>query len=258
MTTALTHTWYMTVRHVRAIIRQPWYVALTLIQPIIWLLLFGALFKKIVEIPGFASTSYITFLTPGIVVMSAVFSGGWGGMGVIDDLNRGVMDRFLVAPVSRSSVLMGRVIQVGLAAVLQSLIMVGLALAVGAHFPGVVAGLLVLVVAAILLSMGFGSLSNGLALLLRREESVIAASNFILLPLTFLSSAFLQQDLAPHWIQDVAAYNPVNWAIEAGRGALGANVDWTMVLSHLGYLLAFMVACAWLSTRAFRSYRRSV
>jgi ABC-2 type transport system permease protein len=258
MTTTLTHTWYMTVRHVRAIVRQPWYVALTLIQPIIWLLLFGALFKKIVEIPGFASTSYITFLTPGIVVMSAVFSGGWGGMGVIDDLNRGVMDRFLVAPVSRSSVLMGRVIQTGLAAILQSLIMVGLALAVGAHFPGGVAGLLVLIVAAILLSMGFGSLSNGLALLLRREESVIAASNFILLPLTFLSSAFLQQDLAPHWIQVIAAYNPVNWAIEAGRGALGANVDWTMVLSHLGYLLAFMVVCAWLSTRAFRSYQRSV
>jgi ABC-2 type transport system permease protein len=170
MTTTLTHTWYMTVRHVKAIVRQPWYVALTLIQPIIWLLLFGALFKKIVEIPGFASTSYITFLTPGIVVMSAVFSGGWGGMGVIDDLNRGVMDRFLVAPVSRSSVLLGRVIQVGLAAILQSLIMVGLALAVGAHFPGGVAGLLVLIVAAILLSMGFGSLSNGLALVLRREE----------------------------------------------------------------------------------------
>jgi ABC-2 type transport system permease protein len=179
-------------------------------------------------------------------------------MGVIDDLNRGVMDRFLVAPVSRSSVLMGRVIQTGLAAILQSLIMVGLALAVGAHFPGGVAGLLVLIVAAILLSMGFGSLSNGLALVLRREESVIAASNFVLLPLTFLSSAFLQQNLAPHWIQVVAAYNPVNWAIQAGRAALGANVDWTMVLSRLGYLLAFTVVCAWVSTRAFRSYQRSV
>ena len=106
--------------------------------------------------------------------------------------------------------------------------------------------------------MGFGSLSNGLALVLRREESVIAASNFVLLPLTFLSSAFLQQNLAPHWIQVVAAYNPVNWAIQAGRAALGANVDWTMVLSRLGYLLAFTVVCAWVSTRAFRSYQRSV
>jgi ABC-2 type transport system permease protein len=258
MTTTLTHTWYMTVRHVRALIRQPWYVALTLIQPIIWLLLFGALFKKIVEIPGFANTSYITFLTPGIVVMSAMFSGGWGGMGVIDDLNRGVMDRFLVAPVSRSSVLMGRVVQTGLTTIIQSLIMVGLAYAVGASFPGGLSGVVILIVSAILLSMGFGSLSNGLALLLRREESVIAASNFILLPLTFLSSAFLQQDLAPRWIQDVAAYNPVNWAIEAGRSALGADADWTMILTRVGYLVVFTVFCTWVSTRAFRSYQRSV
>jgi ABC-2 type transport system permease protein len=258
MTMALEHTWYMTVRYVRALVRQPWYVALTLIQPIIWLLLFGALFKKIVEIPGFASTSYITFLTPGIVVMTAMFSGGWGGMGVIDDLDRGVMDRFLVSPVSRGSVLMGRVVQTGFVAVLQSLIMVGLAYAVGAHFPGGAPGVIMLIIAAILLSTGIGSLSNGLALVLRREESVIAASNFILLPLTFLSSAFLQQNLAPRWIQDVATYNPVNWAIEVGRGALGAQVDWTVVLSHTGYLFAFSLFCAWVSTRAFRSYQRSV
>jgi ABC-2 type transport system permease protein len=255
---ALEHTWYMTVRHVRALIRQPWWVALTLIQPIIWLLLFGALFKKIVEIPGFASTSYITFLTPGIVVMSAVFSGGWGGMAVLDDLDRGVLDRFLVAPVARSSLLMGRVVQTGLSTVIQSLIMVGLAFAVGASFPGGLSGVLILIASAILLSTGFGSLSNGLALLLRREESVIAASNFILLPLTFLSSAFLQQNLAPRWIQDVAAYNPVNWAIEAGRSALNANADWSMILSRVGYLFAFTVVCTWLSTRAFRSYQRSI
>ena len=73
---ALRHTLYLTIRQVKAFLRQPWYLALTLAQPIIWLLLFGALFKKIVEIPGFGSKSYITFLTPGIVVMSAVFSGG--------------------------------------------------------------------------------------------------------------------------------------------------------------------------------------
>ena len=76
---ALRHTLYLTVRQLRNFLRQPWYVALTLAQPIIWLLLFGALFKKIVEIPGFTTTSYITFLTPGVVVMSAMFAGGWNG-----------------------------------------------------------------------------------------------------------------------------------------------------------------------------------
>ncbi|HEX8859263.1 MAG TPA: ABC transporter permease, partial [Actinomycetes bacterium] len=65
-------------------------ISISLVQPVIWLLLFGQLFKRVVEIPGFAAGSYITFLTPGVVVMTAVFSGGWAGMGVISDIDRGV------------------------------------------------------------------------------------------------------------------------------------------------------------------------
>ena len=256
--TALRHTLYLTVRQVKAFVRQPWYVALTLAQPVIWLLLFGALFKKIVEIPGFGAKSYITFLTPGIVVMSAMFSGGWSGMGMIEDLDRGVMDRFLVAPSSRGALMLGRIAPQVLTTIIQSLILVALALAVGAKFPGGAAGIVLLIVCAALLSVGFGMLSNGLALMLRREESVIAAVNFILLPLTFLSSAFLQQSLAPRWIQVISRYNPANWAIQAGREALNKGGDWGFIMAHAGYLLAFAVVCAFLATRAFRSYQRSV
>ena len=64
MTTAIAHSGHMTVRHLRGLARQPWYIAITLVQPVIWLLLFGSLFKRIVEIPGFATTSYVDFLTP--------------------------------------------------------------------------------------------------------------------------------------------------------------------------------------------------
>jgi ABC-2 type transport system permease protein len=256
--TALRHTLYLTVRQVRSVLRQPWWLALTLFQPIIYLLLFGALFKKIVEIPGFGAKSYITFLTPGIVVMSAMFSGGWSGMALLDDLNRGVVDRFLVAPTSRGAVMMGRIAPQVLTTVFQSLVLVGLALLVGARFPGGVGGVTMLIVCASLLSIGSSTLSNGLSLMLRREESVISAVNFILLPLTFLSSAFLQQNLAPHWIQDIARYNPMDWAVRAGREALSNGGNWGFVMAHAGYLLAFAVVCAFLSTRAFRSYQRSV
>ena len=72
--TLLQQTWYMTVRHLRELWRQPWFVAVTLVQPMIWLLLFGALFKRVVEIPGFHGGSYIAFLTPGVVVMTAMFN----------------------------------------------------------------------------------------------------------------------------------------------------------------------------------------
>src|SRR6266511_2967846 len=80
----------------------------------------------------------------------------------------------------------------------------------------------------------------------------------VVLPLSFLSSAFLQQNLAPSWIQHVARYNPVNWAVEAGRVALGASADWGLVGWRMGLLAAFAVACAWVGTSAFRAYQRSV
>lgn len=258
MTTALVHSGHMTVRHVRAFVRQPWWVAISLVQPIIWLLIFGQLFKQIVEIPGFTSTNYLTFLTSGVVVMSALFSGGWAGMGVITDLDRGVMDRFLVTPVRRSALITGRTVQQGLIVVIQGLIMVGIALVAGARFPGGIVGVVVLLAASILLAAGMGSLSNALALLLRKEESVIAAVQFVVLPMTFLSAGFMQLSLAPQWIQDVARFNPVNWAVTAGRTALGGSPDWAHVGAQVGYLVAFALVAGWLALRAFRMYQRSV
>ena len=258
MTTALAHTWFMTLRHLRNLARQPWWVAISLVQPVIWLLLYGALFKRVVELPGFGAESYIDFLTPGIVVMSAVFSGGWGGMGLLEDLDRGVIDRFLVAPTSRAALIAGRLLQQAIVVVVQSLILVGLGLILGARFDGGVLGVAVLLAGAVLLGAAFGALSSALALLLRREELVIAAVNFVLLPLTFLSSVLMAQSLVPGWIQEVARFNPVNWAVQAGREALGASVDWEPVLARGGALLLFAVACAWLAGRAFRTYQRAV
>ena len=99
--TVLRHVGYMAARDLRALWRQPWYIAVTLVQPVIWLLLFGELFKGVADLPGF-SGSYIAYLAPGIVVMSALFSSGWSGMGTIEDIDRGVTDRLLVSPVRRA------------------------------------------------------------------------------------------------------------------------------------------------------------
>lgn len=255
---ALASPWHMTERKLRALLRQPWYLAITLVQPIIWLLLFGALFKKIVEIPGFEGGSYIDFLTPGIVVMTALFSSGWNGMGMLNDLERGVLDRFLVSPVKRWPLIAGPLIQLAIVVVIQSLIIVGLALIVGAGFPGGLLGVLVLLLVSVLLGASLGGISNGLALLARKEETLIAAVNFIVLPLTFLSSTFMQENLIPTWIREVARFNPVNWAVQAGRSALSAHVDWGLVLSRSGYLVALTLVCGWFATRAFRSYQRSI
>jgi len=258
MNNALADSWFMTVRHLRNLFRQPAWIAISLIQPVVWLLLYGALFRRIVEIPGFGADSYIDFLTPGVVVMTCLFSAGWSGMGLIDDLDRGVVDRFLVSPASRGSLIAGRLIQGAMVGVIQAVIIIVLGLLVGATYPGGIAGLIALTVCAVLLGTGIGALSNGVALLSRREETMIAVSNFVLLPLVFLSSVFMAQALMPQWMQDVAQYNPVNWAVQAGRAALAANGDWSIVFSRMGYLVIFTVVCTWLATRAFRVYQRSI
>ena len=258
MNNAFADSWFMTVRHLRNLFRQPAWIAISLIQPVVWLLLYGALFRKIVEIPGFGSNSYIDFLTPGIVVMTCLFSAGWSGMGLIDDLDRGVVDRFLVSPASRGSLIAGRLIQGAMVGVIQAVIIIVLGLIVGATYPGGMAGLAALTVCAVLLGTAIGALSNAIALLSRREETMIAVSNFVLLPLTFLSSVFMAQALMPGWMQSVAQYNPVNWAVQAGRQALATNGDWSIVFSRMGYLVIFTVISTWLATRAFRVYQRSI
>jgi ABC-2 type transport system permease protein len=256
MTAALAHTRSMTIRHLRELWRQPWYVAITLVQPIVWLLLFGALFERVVEIPGFGG-HYSDFLTPGIVVMTALFTAGWLGMGVIEDLNRGVLDRFLVSPVSRASIIGGRLGQLALTIVIQSVIVIALGLAVGARFPGGIAGVAVLITASVLLAWAVGALSIGLALVARQEETLIGAVQFVVLPATFLSAGLMKQELAPGWVQSIARFNPVNWAVDGGREALGASPDWIVVLSRLGLLASLAVVCGWVATRAFRAYQAS-
>ncbi|HEY8477368.1 MAG TPA: ABC transporter permease [Chloroflexota bacterium] len=257
MTTALAHSWFMTVRHLRALARQPWYVAFTLVQPMLYLLLFGELFERVTDLPGFAGGSYISYLTPGIVVVSALFSAGWSGAGVIDDIDRGVLDRFLTAPTSRIALVLGRLTQLALVTIVQSAIIILVGLVLGARFTAGPVGLAVLVVCAVLLAASFGALSCGMALLARKQESVIAAVNFLLQPLAYTSTVFMAPTLLPEWMQVVARVNPVNWAAEAGREALQTSVAWDLVLWRSVCLLLFFVACSWLAAHAFRAYQRS-
>jgi ABC-2 type transport system permease protein len=256
--TALRHTWQVALRYIRALLRQPAWVGISLVQPVIWLLLFGALFKRTADIPGFSGGSYIEFLTPGVVVMLAVSSAGWVGMGFIEDINRGTMDRLLVSPIWRGALNLGSVAQSVLSIVIQSVIVIALSLAVGARFPGGLAGVVVLIGVAGLLGAVFASLSNGVAVLTRQRETLIGIVTMVTLPLTFLSSALMQQSLLPSWIRWLAKFNPVNWAAEAGRSATGANADWGLIATRTGLLVLLLLAGAVFATRAFNTYQRSI
>src|SRR3954463_3305602 len=252
------HSWHITLRYLRAFIRQPAWVAITLVQPLIWLLLFGALFKSVTRIPGFTGTSYIDYPTPGVVVMLAVSSAGWTGMGFIEDMNSGVMDRLLVTPAWRGAFNLGSVVQSVISVVLQTLLIVLRALALGAQYANGVGGVLVLLLVAALLAAIFASFSNGLGILTGQRETLIGAVSALLLPLTFLSSALMQTSLAPGWIGTVAKFNPVDWAATAARNATTQSFDWGLVALRLGLLAALTALAAYFATRAFSVYQRSL
>ena len=254
----ITDTWWMTQRQLKALLRQPAVLIITLVQPMVWLFLFGNLFRRVVELPGFGSSSYLDYLVPGVVVMSALSSNMWAGMGTMEEIERGTMNRFLTTPVRRGAIMNANVAEQAVGTTIQSVIIVLLGWAAGAQYDGGPLGVAILVVSAVLLGTIFGALSNTVGMLVRQRETIIAINTFLLLPLTFLSSAFIVRGLMPGWMQAVTAGNPVNWAIETGRAALTASPDWATVLSRGGGLLAAAVIAVWLSTRTFRAYQKSV
>jgi ABC-2 type transport system permease protein len=251
-------TWWMTARRLAVFLRQPWFLLITLVQPVIWLFLFGSLFRKVVELPGFGAPSYLDYLVPGVIIMNAVSANMWAGMAMLEEIDRGTLNRFLITPVSRGAIINATVVEQALSTTVQSVIIVLLGWAAGARYPGGPAGVAVLVVASILLGTLFGAASNAVGMLARQRETIIGMYTFLLLPLTFLSSAFMAGDLMPHWMRVIARFNPVNWALSASRAALGADPDWAAVCRSGGPLLAIAAVLVWLSTRTFRAYQRSV
>ena len=141
----------------------------------------------------------------------------------------------------------------------QSLIIVALGLAGGARYHGGVAGVAVMVAASILLGVVFGALSNAVGMTLRSREAIIGVYTFFMLPLMFLSSAFIPTQLMPGWMQAIASRNPLNWVVQVGRsGGVSASPDWSAIAVRCGGLLVLAVACVAVSVVTFRSYQKNV
>jgi len=257
MTAAVVHAEAIAVRHVRSFARQPWWIAISLMQPVIYLVLFSQLFQVMGNVPGIDG-SYLDFILPGVVAISALSSGGWAGTSSIEDMDRGVMGRMLVTPVNRGAIITGHLVQGALIVVIQAIILVGLGFVMGARFEGGAPGIAVMLVASVLLGAAAGALSHGLALLARTQETLIAASQGIILPMTFLSTAFMIPALMPDWMATVASYNPLTWAVEASRAALEGADDPAFVLARLGWLAVFLIVSVVLALRAFGRYRRAI
>src|SRR5262249_31164226 len=177
--TTMAHTGYLTGRKLHALVRQPWVLAFSVVQPVIWLFLFGQLFRRVIDIPGFAyHGSYLAYLVPGVIAMNAMSNNMWAGMSMIEEIDPGTLNPFLAAPASRIGIMNASVAEQAVSTTVQSLIIVFLGLAGGARYHGGVAGVAVMVAASILVGVVFGALSNAVGMTLRSREAIIGVYTF--------------------------------------------------------------------------------
>jgi ABC-2 type transport system permease protein len=248
----------MTVRQARNLMREPIWIVLLLVQPMVWLVLYGQLFKNLTKLGGFGTGSYVTFLAPAIVVMNAFFGATWSGMSMINDLDHKVVERFLATPASRLSIVLSQIVRSAITAAIQAVIILLVALALGVRIHAGAPGWIVIILAGILVNSAFAGLSQAIALLTRREATMIAVANFIGLPLLFLSTTMNARSQMPHWMREVARFNPVDWGVQAAREVALPGTSWSAVGWHLLLLLGLTALTAAWATRTFRAYQRSL
>ncbi|SHM29787.1 ABC transporter permease [Cryptosporangium aurantiacum] len=256
MTLALTQTRLLTVRSLRTLGRQPVFLAFNLIQPLLWLLLFGTVFSAIDRLPGIGD-SYLEYLAPGVVAMTAMLTANWAGSDLIQDIERGVMDRTLSSPTRRGAIIAASIVYQGICMVILGLIVFAAAWLAGVRYPGSWVGVPVTIGLAVLLAAAFTALSDALAVLLRSQNALIGLSQFLTLPLSFLSSVMIAPSLMPSWVASAAKWNPLDWAATGSREALSASPDWALVGRDAAQLAALALVLAVAAVSAFRTYQRS-
>ena len=256
MTSALFDTWYIVLRDLKARIRMPVFIFISLFQPILWLVLFTQIFKtlgaSISSVIG-AGISYRDYFAPGVIIMTVLFSSAFSGFATLMDIDAGILSKMLATPVTRVSIITGRVIATVLVGVIQALIVFIVATIMGVHVATGTPGVLLILLLASLLGIGFSAFSNGLALLLRRQETVMAVINLITMPLMFMSSMMMPPQSLPHWLDTVRHFNPVDYAIVGARNLMLTGYVWSDLWKSLVVLCAFAAVMVAFGTMMFRT-----
>ena len=252
----------------------------SLVQPALWLLLFGFAMASnfdssaipLPQFPGVVSVDYLTFMAAGVMAMTALFTGLFGGIGLLFDKNFGIMKEMLASPMEPHHIQIG----VGLGGVTKALIQVGLIMGFGlllgvTFFPGFSALDILIAIGGIfafvaVFSAGFVFLSAGLAMRVESMESVQAMMTLLTMPIMFSSNALYSTAAFPSWLQTIAAVNPLTYFVNGIRyfalggdfAAMGTHYQYTGedILIAFVALLAFallMFAFAWQSFRAAKA-----
>lgn len=242
-------------RNLRKLVRVPMLLFFSLFQPLLWLLLFTQIFARLGEFPQFRAQgydSYLMFFAPSVLTMTVLTSAFQSGMGMVTDLEQGMLDKFLISPIHRSSVLLGKVLADGARMLMQGTLVLVVALAMGARIHTGIVGFVVMLVVAALFGIAWAGLSNVVALRTRNSELTMMIGILLTFPLLFLSTSMMPPDLLPDWLETVARFNPVSYVIDTARAFMNFSYDWGQMLQALGVIVLVGAFALTGATRAFR------
>jgi ABC-2 type transport system permease protein/oleandomycin transport system permease protein len=246
---ALAVTW----RNLLAYVRLPQLLVFSTIQPIMFVLLFRYVFGNSITLSD-PSVDYVDYLMPGIFVQTAVFGAAGTGIGLAEDMAKGLIERFRSLPMARSAVLAGRTLADSVRNVFVVVLLTGVGFAVGFRIHGGVPAYLAALALVLLFAFALSWMVATIGLGAPNGEAAQAAIFPMLFPLTFASSAFVDPSFMPGWLQAFADHQPVSITVDAARDlVLGQPVGWGVAASvawSLGIVAVF-------GPLAVRRYRRA-
>ncbi|MDP9117790.1 MAG: ABC transporter permease [Actinomycetota bacterium] len=248
---AISDTLTITRRNLLVWVRVPAYIAFTVIQPVMFVLMFRYVFGGAipVKVPG----GYVNFLMPGIIGQTAAFATFGTAIALATELQKGVIDRLRSMPMARSAVLAGRLVADTSRMLLTILIIVAVGYAVGFRFQNGFLAAIAMVAFATFFGLTMCAIAAYTGLAIKDEESVQAFGMIWLFPATFLSSAFVPIRTMPGWLQAFANNQPVTYVIDTMRAlALGGPIEANLWKS-LAWMAGILFVFAPLSVRAYKN-----
>jgi ABC-2 type transport system permease protein len=249
----LRDTWLVFQRYLGLSLKNPAWVLIGITQPLLYLFLFAPLLKSVAAVRGFPSGGAYNVFVPGLLIQIGLFGSAFVGFSLIAELREGVIERFRVTPVSRLALLLGRAIRDVLALLVQSLVLILLSLPFGLHIH--LTGLVVVLALLALIGLLASSASYGVALWLKSEDALAPLLTTVTLPLLLLSGVLLPLSLAPEWLRDVAAANPLSYAVDASRAIFNDHLTDVSVAKGVAIMAALAIISV---TWAARSFGRAV
>ena len=245
----LRDSWVEAERHLRIIPRNIELLIFAAIQPIMFLVLFVYVFGGSIVIPGF--DDYDQFLMPGIFAQTLVFGSAFTGIGLADDLQKGLVDRLRSLPMSRSAVVIGRTVSDLVRNLFTFAVMIAVALAIGFRFTGGAWNAVVATVLLVLFSYALSWVQAVIGLSVTSVEAANSAGFIWMFPLTFVSSAFVDPSTMPGWLRPVADANPFTLVTDAARALYNGNPVGNDAWWSLAWSVGLVAVFSALATRKF-------